>query len=348
MRYFLFILLWLSAYDVQSQTMLRHEADSLFAAFNYAAAATLYAQLQDGNDSVAAFRRLAQCLHKQGDYLKESRTLLRIPSDSLMHNDMRQLYYSYSNTQDSVPMETWGRRILQFFPYDADITTSVAADLMQKNKVDSARLLAMHYLAKDTTNLHVLRQYAYSCYLLGDYAEAQRSYLKLYQNGWKGLEVNFILGICYGEMNDANHAYNHLILANQQKNGKDILILKMLAKNGLKIGMVKEAVDYMEQAIRLAVPDSITLFGMYNSLAEAHFYLHDYEQAIIAFTNALKYNPANALTYYNIAQMYHGLKDEENMTKYYKLFLSYSSTLKNTDDNKEMIERVKAFLSEKK
>lgn len=348
MRYFLFIILWLSAHDVQSQATLWHEADSLFAAFNYSAAATLYAQLQDGNDSVAAFRHLARCLHKQGNYMEESRTLLRIPDDSLTHNDMRQLYYSYSNTQDSAAMETWGRRILQLFPYDADITTSVAADLMQKNEVDSARLLAMHYMAKDTTNLNVLRQYAYSCYLLGDYSEAQRSYLKLYQSGWKGFEINFILGICYGEMEDANHAYNHLVIANQQKNGKDILILKMLAKNGLKIGMVKEAVDYMEQAIRLAVPDSTKLFGMYNSLAEAHFYLHDYVQAIIAFNNALKYNPTNAITYYNIAQMYNGMKDEGNMTKYYKLFLNYSSSLKIDDENKEMIERVKAFLAAKK
>ena len=332
MRYFLFIILWLSAHDVQSQATLWHEADSLFAAFNYSAAATLYAQLQDGNDSVAAFRHLARCLHKQGNYMEESRTLLRIPDDSLTHNDMRQLYYSYSNTQDSAAMETWGRRILQLFPYDADITTSVAADLMQKNEVDSARLLAMHYMAKDTTNLNVLRQYAYSCYLLGDYAEAQRSYVSLYRNGWNGYEINLILGICYGEMGDANNAYNHLFIANQLKRGKYILVLKMLAKNSLKI----------------AVPDSITVFGMYNSLAEAHFYLHDYEQAIIAFTNALKYNPTNALTYYNIAQMYNGLKDEVRMTKYYKLFLSYSSTLKNTDDNKEMIERVKAFLAEKK
>lgn len=348
MRYLAVIIFWLFSNSIQGQTRELHTADSLFSDFNYPAAASLYARLQGGSDSVAVFRHLAQCYHKQGDYQSESRTLLRIPTDSLTHSDMRQLYYSHSNIQDSVAMETWGRRILQLFPHDADIITSVAADLLQKNKVDSARQLTIRYLEKDTTNFNVLRQYAYSCYLLGDYAEAQRSYLRLYHNGWKGYEINFILGICYGEMDDANNAYNHLVIANQLKKGKDILVLKMLSKNSLKIGMVKEAVRYMEQAIRLAVPDSTTLFGMYNSLAEAHFYLHDYEQAIIAFTNALKYNPTNPLTYYNIAQMYNGLKDEVNMTKYYKLFLLYSSTLKNTDDNKEMIERVKSFLTDKK
>lgn len=348
MRYFVAIIFWFFTIGVQSQTSNLHIADSLFSAFNYSAAASLYTRLQWGNDSVAVFRRLAQCYHKQGDYKSECRTLLRIPSDSLTHNDMRQLYYSHSYTQDSVAIETWGRRILQLFPYDADIITSVAADLMQKNKIDSARQLTIHYLETDTTNFNVLRQYAYSCYLLGDYAEAQKSYFKLYRQGWNGFEVNFILGFCYDAMDDANNAYNHLVRANQIKNGRDVLILKMLAKNCMKIGMPKESVEYMEQAIDLSVPDSITLSSMYNSLAEAYFYLHDYKHAISAFQKASKSQPTNAITYYNIAQMYNGLKDPVGMVNYYKLFLRYSSTLKDTEDNREMIERAKAFVGKQK
>lgn len=348
MRHSVAIIFWLFTIGVQGQTKSLHIADSLFSAFNYSAAASLYTQLQWGNDSVAVFRRLAQCYHKQGDYQSESRTLLRIPTDSLTHNDMRQLYYSHSNTQDSVAMETWGRRILQLYPYDADIITSVAADLMQQNKVDSARQLTKHYLEADTTNFYVLRQYAYSCYLLGDYAEAQRAYLKLYRKGWKGFEVNFILGICYSEMNDANNAYSHLVRANQMKNGRNILVLKMLAKNCMKLGMPKESAGYMEQAIELSVPDSVTLSGMYNSLAEAFFYLHDYEHAIAAFQKASKFQPTNALTYYNIAQMYSGLKDPAGMANYYKLFLKHSSTLKDTEDNREIIEIAKAFVEKQK
>lgn len=348
MRYFVVIIFWLFAIGVQGQNKSLHIADSLFSAFNYSAAASVYTRLQWGNDSVAVFRRLAQCYHKQGDYKSESHTLLRIPTDSLTHNDMRQLYYSHSYIQDSVAIETWGRRILQLFPYDADIITSVAADLMQKNKVDSARQLTMNYLGTDTTNFNVLRQYAYSCYLQGDYAEAQESYLKLYHQGWKGFEVNFILGICYGEMNDANNAYNYLVRANQIKKGRDVLVLKMLSKNCMKIGMPKESIEYMEQAINLSVPDSVTLSSMYNSLAEAFFYLHDYEHAISAFQKASKCQPTNAITYYNIAQMYNGLKDPVGMVNYYKLFLRYASTLKDTEDNREMIERAKAFVKKKK
>ncbi len=348
MRYFTVIIFWLFTIGVQGQTKSLHVADSLFSAFNYSAAASLYTRLQCGYDSVAVFRRLAQCYHKQGDYQSEGRTLLRIPADSLTHNDMRQLYYAHSYTQDSMAMEIWGRRILQQYPYDADIITSVAADLMQKNKIDSARQLTMRYLETDTTNFNVWHQYAYSCYLLGDYTEAQRSYLKLYRQGWKGGEVSLILGICYSEMNDDNNAYNHLVRANQMKSGRDVLVLKLLAKNCMKIGMPKESAEYMEQAIGLSIPDSLTLSGMYNSLAEAYFYLHDYEHAISSFQKASKCQPTNAITYYNIAQMYSGLKDSVGMTNYYTLFLKHSSTLKDTESNREMIEKAKAFVKKSK
>lgn len=348
MRYFTVIIFWLFTIGVQGQTKSLHVADSLFSAFNYSAAASLYTRLQWGYDSVAVFRRLAQCYHKQGDYQSEGRTLLRIPADSLTHNDMRQLYYAHSYTQDSMAMEIWGRRILQQYPYDADIITSVAADLMQKNKIDSARQLTMRYLETDTTNFNVWHQYAYSCYLLGDYAEAQRSYLKLYRQGWKGFEVRLILGICYSEMNDDNNAYNHLVRANQMKSGRDVLVLKLLAKNCMKIGMPKESAEYMEQAIGLSIPDSLTLSGMYNSLAEAYFYLHDYEHAISSFQKASKCQPTNAITYYNIAQMYSGLKDSVGMANYYTLFLKHSSTLKDTESNREMIEKAKAFVKKSK
>lgn len=348
MRYFTVIIFWLFTIGVQGQTKSLHVADSLFSAFNYSAAASLYTRLQCGYDSVAVFRRLAQCYHKQGDYQSEGRTLLRIPADSLTHNDMRQLYYAHSYIQDSMAMEIWGRRILQQYPYDADIITSVAADLMQKNKIDSARQLTMRYLETDTTNFNVWHQYAYSCYLLGDYTEAQRSYLKLYRQGWKGGEVSLILGICYSEMNDDNNAYNHLVRANQMKNGRDVHVLKLLAKNCMKIGMPKESAEYMEQAIGLSIPDSLTLSGMYNSLAEAYFYLHDYEHAISSFQKASKCQPTNAITYYNIAQMYSGLKDSVGMTNYYTLFLKHSSTLKDTESNREMIEKAKAFVKKSK
>lgn len=99
MRYFAVIIFCLSTIGVQGQTKNLHVADSLFSAFNYSAAASLYTRLQWGYDSVAVFRRLARCYNKQGDYQSESRTLLRIPADSLTHNDMRQLYYAHSYTR---------------------------------------------------------------------------------------------------------------------------------------------------------------------------------------------------------------------------------------------------------
>ena len=39
---------------------------------------------------------------EHSNYQSESRTLLGIPTDSLTHNDMRQLYYSHSKTSSLI------------------------------------------------------------------------------------------------------------------------------------------------------------------------------------------------------------------------------------------------------
>jgi hypothetical protein len=46
--------------------------------------------------------------------------------------------------------------------------------------------------------------------------------------------------------------------------------------------------------------------------------------------------------------MYSGLKDPVGMANYYKLFLKHSSTLKDTESNREMIEKAKAFVKKSK
>lgn len=118
-----------------AQTNYRDTADSLFTNYNYSAAASCYLRCENDTDSITIFRKLAQCYRKMGDYKAEQSSLLRIPQDSLLHNDMRQIYYSYSRLQDTVSIDLWGKGILEAFPYDSDITASVAADMMEKGDI---------------------------------------------------------------------------------------------------------------------------------------------------------------------------------------------------------------------
>lgn len=196
----------------------------------------------------------------------------------------------------------------------------------------------------DSLNLFVWRQYGYSCYLLGEYDNALKSYLKLNEHGWKNYEVNLILGICYGEADNQEKACEYLLVANKLKKERDFTVLKLLADNYLKLCMIDDGTAYLQKAINVALPDSSCIFRLYNKMGEAYFEISDYPKACSAFCNASRMNPDHALTYYNIAQMYNGMKDKENLLKYYQLFLEHSGNLPQNEENIKLIEKVKAVI----
>lgn len=344
-KFLLFFFLSIATQSVSADANSHNKADSLLANFDYSAAVLYYQQCTSDDDSLRVFRKLALCYRKLGDYKSEISSLLRIvPQDSLQHDDMRQIYYSYSRLQDTISVDIWGKRILKEYPFDGDITASVAADMMQKGDFLSAKTLTRNYLDNDSLNLFVWRQYGYSCYLLGDYETAKNCYIRLYKHGWNNYEVNLILGICCGEMDKRDEAYSYLRAADKLKDGKDFTVLNLLADNSLKLGLAFESATYLEKAISIVQPDSCSMFHLYKKLGETYFETRNYEKACNAFCYASKMNPDHVLTYYNIAQMYNGMKDKENEIKYYRLFLEKSDKLPQNEENQELITNIKSII----
>ncbi len=69
-----------------------------------------------------------------------------------------------------------------------------------------------------------------------------------------------------------------------------------------------------------------------------------YAEAAREFEQSAKLSPDNAITYYNIAQMYAAIGDRKKEKANYTLFLQKADTLKDTEENKEMIKKVKELL----
>ena len=86
------------------------------------------------------------------------------------------------------------------------------------------------------------------------------------------------------------------------------------------------------------------MFFIYNELGEAHFYLKQYDRALSAFEKCVQYRPNHALTYYNIAQMYNGLKNADQVLFYYQKFINKSNYLEDTVVNRQLIDNVRKFL----
>ena len=145
-------------------------------------------------------------------------------------------------------------------------------------------------------------------------------------------------------MDKRDEAYSYLRAADKLKDGKDFTVLKLLADNSFKLGLAFESATYLEKAISIVQPDSCSMFHLYKKLGETYFETRNYEKACNAFCYASKMNPDHVLTYYNIAQMYNGMKDKENEIKYYRLFLEKSDKLPQNEENQELITNIKSII----
>lgn len=120
--------------------------------------------------------------------------------------------------------------------------------------------------------------------------------------------------------------------------------LFQLGRVANKLFLRNEAIEALEKAARVLLPDSDRMFFIYNELGEAHFYLKQYDRALSAFEKCAQYRPNHALTYYNIAQMYNGLKNADQVLFYYRKFINKSNYLEDTVVNRQLIDNVRKFL----
>ena len=79
--------------------------------------------------------------------------------------------------------------------------------------------------------------------------------------------------------------------------------------------------------------------------AQAYYNKQNYYKAAKEFEQSAIYNPDDPITYYNIAQMYGATGDKKKEKANYTIFLQKSDLLKDTEENRELIKRVKKGLT---
>ena len=254
------------------------------------------------------------------------------------------LYYAYLNLDKEDSLRVWADKIIEEYPSDGEIIASYASHLNSTNRAERAMRLARSYLQHDSINVFVKRQYGHACYLAGNYDEAITIYNNLRQQGLDNHESNFVLGVSYQEKARLDETYHALQKAAELKQLSDYPSLFQLGRVANKLFLRNEAIEALEKAARVLLPDSDRMFFIYNELGEAHFYLKQYDRALSAFEKCVQYRPNHALTYYNIAQMYNGLKNADQVLFYYQKFINKSNYLEDTVVNRQLIDNVRKFL----
>lgn len=299
------------------------KGDSCGNAFNLTAAISWYTKGYDLEKTPAIARRLIQCYSQRGQYEKAKQIYSQIPNDSLNHSDWRMEYKLYKELVEVDSMILVGKRIVEKYPFDGEILSSLAARYNDIKQPDSALQYTENYVTNiDSTNTFVNAQRAYAYYLKEENIKALETYNKMLNSGYKQSSVYYYAGICYARCNSTLQAYHFLENAMKLDTEKNPYIVSQLGLVAGQAGFDHDAITYLTKSIEMLKPNDAYMFRLHDKLSDAYFSRHQFSDCIKALKIAQTYNPNSIYSLYKIARTYDAMKSWKQAKTYYLRFIN--------------------------
>lgn len=183
------------------------------------------------------------------------------------------------------------------------------------------------------------------------YEEAEKYLSKVVAKGDSASSTLFLLGHTQYLLKDFEPAELHLRKANQLTKKKDKSILYYLGM--VRVNYYKHTtspnydlgLENLHRAITLSLPDTTTMFAMYNAVGRAYLGKLPttpscFEKAQACFRTAYKYKQSPEVLY-NLAFSYDSMEAEQQAMHYYKQFLD--ATQSEGEDTKTRIGKMRRF-----
>ncbi|MBR1505773.1 MAG: tetratricopeptide repeat protein [Prevotella sp.] len=285
--------------------------------------------------------KLADCQYKRSNYRETTELLKNMPEDSLTHDAFRQLAYGYKHQGDNGAFMYWASQLLKHYPMDGEVVAGLALAYARDNQPQKGIVCAALYTLKDSTNILVNRAEAEAWLLNGDYSMAGKLYQRLLQQGDSTFSTLYSAGMCYTKTDSLERAYQCL---------KSALWLSGMKHSGAawRLGVVsidtkryEEGLGYLSLALELMRPDTTAMRAITLSQGEGYYLTEHYVEAVAAWKEHLTYNPTSIATYYNIANAYAFLlNDNKQAESYYRQFLNLArKEEKPTEGLRQMIQK---------
>ena len=285
--------------------------------------------------------KLADCQYKRSNYRETTELLKNMPEDSLTHDAFRQLAYGYKHQGDNGAFMYWASQLLKHYPMDGEVVAGLALAYARDNQPQKGIVCAALYTLKDSTNILVNRAEAEAWLLNGDYSMAGKLYQRLLQQGDSTFSTLYSAGMCYTKTDSLERAYQCL---------KSALWLSGMKHSGAawRLGVVsidtkryEEGLGYLSLALELMRPDTTAMRAITLSRGEGYYLTEHYAEAVAAWKEHLTYNPTSIATYYNIANAYaYLLNDNKQAESYYRQFLDWArKEEKPTEELRQMIQK---------
>ena len=308
--------------------------DSLMDSHEVYRALCVYQEAFESRDDASLRMRLASCHYQRAAYRQCTSLLEPLSPDSLSHDAMRQLFYSYKTMKDTPLQMHWGRELLKRWHMDAEVVADLALAYNLNDDPERALVVTNAYEAVDSLNILVKRQAADAQFFMKEYPAATSIYERLLALGDSTFSVFYSLGMCYEEMEQWEKACAYYGVAVQLTDSAKAWPLFHLGAALVKAHRAGEGIPVLLKALMFLQPEDGVMYTLYNTLAEGYYADEQWMAAVYDWQNALKYNPQSLSCWYNIARTYEFLQDVAKAEDAYKEFLRLAYAKKNP--NKEL------------
>lgn len=313
--------------------------DSCMARFDLFHALQHYEAALARRDDAGVRMRLAECHYRRHDYAKCIQVLKPVPDDSLSHEAMRRVYYSFKELGDQGSQEYWARTIVGRYPMDGEMVAELGTVYLLTNMVYKAIAVCTKYWLVDAHHAAVSGVLADAHFVNREFVMAGDLYAGLLAAGDSTYHVLFNLGVCHERLDrpeQARACFSEAIARS------DSAIAGALYHQGAVLNALGEptaAQACFEKALQVLTPDNLQMFVCYRGMAESHYARRQYREAAYAFHEALRYDATSLTSYYFLGICQEASGNRREAVRQFNTFLTMAAKVSEpTDSLKVMID----------
>jgi tetratricopeptide (TPR) repeat protein len=268
--------------------------------------------------------QLANLYYSEEDFRQAVQVLIPLYlSDSSSFYVAKQLGNCYNELKHSDSAIRFYRRALRISPFDSYVTGKMVNVFIRESNIAMALYWTQFYLAKDSTNIPILKQSGYCYYLLIDFKSAAKQFSECVRLGDTSKFTMKYLGLSYykQEKYDTAAAFFRSAFLSDTTDSEVCFYYGVSEFRSLNVdtGLV-----YLERTLRLLMPPGKFLSTLYVELASAYTGSGNSDTAIVFLQKALESNPENNTLRFKIAYQY-----DFHLRKPYEALPYYREFLKN-------------------
>lgn len=309
--------------DSDSLTICLQAGDSCMQQYNTFEALEYFQQAFSLTDNSTTRQKLADCYYKRANYRQCADLLKNVEQDSLSHEALRQLCFSYQKQGDTDSYIFWTEQLVNRYPMDGEMVAGLILAFAQNHQPQNGLRYGSSYWLHDMHNILVNRAMADAYFLDRNFTAALMCYEDLLEQGDSTFNTLYSAGMCYSQIEDLERAYKYLQLAFLISGMQHYGCAYRLGVICVDTKRYEEGLGYLNLASELIRPDTTVMKAITLSQGEGYYLTQQYDKAVEAWKEHLTYNPGSIATYYNIANAYAYLVNDATQAKaYYQQFLT--------------------------